>query len=91
MSHGDTFAQAQESKWRSVPVLTMASPADEGLKQKVAELRAQLREEEGKHRRAKEALLAEQSHFASELARLEDLTRGARHAHISLSRWCFLG
>lgn len=50
--------------------------ADEKLKHKVAEMQAQLREEQAKHKIAKEALLAEQQHFANEIARLEDLTRG---------------
>jgi uncharacterized protein YqcC (DUF446 family) len=55
----------------------MSEPdVDERLKQKVSELQCQLREEQSKHKSAKEALLAEQQHFANELARLEDLTKG---------------
>ena len=79
-SHGRVMQMKAEQE-APPPVLSMApppsAPVDAGAKTVIADLKAQLLDEQRKHKQAKDSLLSEQQYFASEIAQLESLTRGA--------------
>jgi hypothetical protein len=58
------------------------APLDAHAKAEISELKAQLLEEQAKHKQAKQALLSEQQYFANEISHLEELTKGAVRLHV---------
>jgi hypothetical protein len=80
----DELVQMRADQKASPSAAIMAAPAapiSSRATGELAELKAQLLEEQRKHKQAKDALLTEQQYFASEIAHLEELTKRAQPSH----------